>query len=423
MDSRRILITGLSSRWGGRLAQVLEREPSVDAIVGVDSSDPQHELERTEFVRVDMRHALLRRIIKAAEIDTVIDTRLVVDPLAASPKAASEINVSGTHGILEACSAPGSPVRKLVLKSSAHWYGCEPDDPAFFSEGMDRRHRPRTSIERDVVAAEEATASFATRNQATTVTVLRFASAIGADLRTSEQALLGMPAVPAVLGFDPRCQFIHEDDVVGALAHATRQRLAGSYNAAADGVLALSEVVSLLGKPLLPVLPPWGTALAADQLRRLGFRIPVELLRGLRYGRGLDNRRLKASGYAFRYTTREAILKLRAQQRLRPLLRGGPEPFRYEPDLEEFLRWSPSVRAASRGPARGGDELADSGGRVDVVGPPVPSYDDLSAEEVIGIAASLEPSALAELRRYEVAHRSRTAVLAALDRNLAGKRD
>ena len=80
MDSRRILITGLSSRWGGRLAQVLEREPSVDAIVGVDSSDPRHELERTEFVRVDMRHALLRRIIKAAEIDTVIDTRLVVDP-------------------------------------------------------------------------------------------------------------------------------------------------------------------------------------------------------------------------------------------------------------------------------------------------------------------------------------------------------
>jgi UDP-glucose 4-epimerase len=124
----------------------------------------------------------------------------------------------------------------------------------------------------------------------------------------------------------------------------------------------------------------------------------------------------------YRYTTREAILKLRAQQRLRPLLRDGPEPFRYEPDVEEFLRWSPSVRAASNRRARTAEELADSGGRVDVAGPPVASYDDLSADEVIGIAASLEATALAELRRYEVANRSRTAVLAALDRNLASKR-
>src|SRR5205807_7721803 len=201
MDSRRILITGLSSRWGGRLAQALEREPSVEAIVGVDSRDPQHELERTEFVRVDMRHTLLPRIIKAVAIDTVIDTRLVVDPLIAPPRVAREINVSGTRGILEACSAPGSPVRKLVLKSSAHWYGCEPDDPAFFSEGMHRRRQPRTAIERDVVAAEQATASFAARNPDATVTVLRFTSAIGAEVRNSEQALLGMPAVPAVLGF------------------------------------------------------------------------------------------------------------------------------------------------------------------------------------------------------------------------------
>ena len=52
-------------------------------------------------------------------------------------------------------------------------------------------------------------------------------------------------------------------------------------------------------------------------------------------------------------------------------------------------------------------------------GPPMPSYDDLSAEEVIEIAESLEPPALTELRRYEAATRSREQVLAALDRMLA----
>ena len=130
-----------------------------------------------------------------------------------------------------------------------------------------------------------------------TVTILRMADVIGPELRGSQLALLSLPVVPSILGFDPRWQFVHEDDVIGVLEHAARAAsFQGVYNVAGDGVLALSEVASLLGKPLLPVLPPWGTVFAAAQLRRLGLRIPVEMLRQLRFGRGLDNRRLKSSG-------------------------------------------------------------------------------------------------------------------------------
>ena len=39
--SRRILITGLSSYWGGRLAQALERDPDVEVIVGVARRTPR----------------------------------------------------------------------------------------------------------------------------------------------------------------------------------------------------------------------------------------------------------------------------------------------------------------------------------------------------------------------------------------------
>ncbi len=348
-DSRRILITGLSSHWGGRLAQELERDAAVEAIVGVDTSDPQHELQRTEFVRVGTDDAVLRRIVKAAAIDTVLDTRLIPDPLLTGVGHAHQVNVLGTRSVLAACSGTDSPVRKLVFKSSAHYYGAEPNDPAFFSEDMTRGHPPRTAIERDVVDAELAVAAFARDNPDATVTVLRFAAAVGGGLRSAHLGVLGLPVVPAILGFDPRCQFIHEDDVIAILIHAVRHDLPGEFNAAADGVLALSEVVSLLGKPLLPVLPPWGTVFAATQLRRLGLRIPVEMLRDLRFGRGLDNRKLKATGYSYRYTTREAVQKLRAGQRLRPLLRSGSESYRYEREVEEFLRWSPSVRGSEPG--------------------------------------------------------------------------
>ena len=76
---KRVLLTGLSTYWGGRLAQVLERDEDVEAIVGVSPDDPTLELQRTEFVRVGTQHALLRRIVQAAQIDTVVDSRLIVD--------------------------------------------------------------------------------------------------------------------------------------------------------------------------------------------------------------------------------------------------------------------------------------------------------------------------------------------------------
>ena len=48
----RSCVTGLSTYWGGRLAQALERDPAVEAIIGVDRRPPKVELERTEYVRV-----------------------------------------------------------------------------------------------------------------------------------------------------------------------------------------------------------------------------------------------------------------------------------------------------------------------------------------------------------------------------------
>lgn len=340
----RVLVTGLSTYWGGRLAQALERKQEVEAIIGVDSEDPTRELERTEFVRVSNQHALIRRIVKAAEIDTVVDSRLVVDSIATSPRLAHENNVIGTLNILAACSGKDSPVKKLIFKSSAHYYGCAREDPAFFTEEMRRAHPPATSLERDIVEAESAVADFREQNPNLVVTVLRFCNVLGADMRTSHARLLSLPVVPMIFGFDPRYQFIHADDVVGALEHAVEKEVPGVYNAAGDGVLALTEVASLLGKRAAPVLPPYGTGLARASLRRLGIRIPPEMATQLRYGRGLDNRRLKGTGYSYRYSTREAVIKFGEHLRLRSVLRGVQEPYRYEKEVEDFLRFSPSVR-------------------------------------------------------------------------------
>jgi UDP-glucose 4-epimerase len=342
--TRRVLITGLSTYWGGRLAQALEAFEQVEAIIGVDSREPTRELERTEFVKVSNQHSLIQRIVQAAEIDTVIDTRLVVNSIAASAREAHENNVIGTMNILAACAAADSPVRKFVFKSSAHYYGAEQDDPAFFSEEMQRPHPARSLLERDIVDAEAAVDDFAQKNRDVVVTVLRFANVLGPDVDTAFTRMFSLPLVPMVLGFDPRLQFIHEDDVVHALEHAAFRLIPGVYNAAADGVLALSEVISLLDKRPLPVLPPWGASVLAGPLRRLGFRIPDELLNMLRFGRGIDNRLLKATGFAYGFTSRETVLRLGEHLRLAPVMMAPEETYTYEREVEEFLRWSPHVR-------------------------------------------------------------------------------
>jgi UDP-glucose 4-epimerase len=435
--SKRILVTGLSTYWGGRVAQALEANPEVETVIGVDRRPPKVELERTEFVQVADSHSLIRRIVEAAEIDTVVDTRLVVDATVTSSRLAHENNVIGTMNVLAAC--PG--IRKLVFKSSAHYYGVEQDDPAFFTEGMRRPHPPRTRLEKDIYEAESAVADFRQRHPDTIVTVLRFANGLGGGRPSSFARMLDLPVVPAILGFDPRLQFIHDEDVANVLEHAVRYDIDGVYNAAADGVLILSEIAGLLSKPFAPVISPWLTGIPASLLRRAGLTLTSENERLLRFGRALDNRRLKATGFRYRYTTRETVLKLREHQRLASLKRASGEGYRYERELEEFLRYSPSVRAANAAPklptniAAGGTESAAEAARPTPqarpkprarpkpepkpVAPPPPDYADLESEEIIALLGELDTEQLERLRAHEAAGAQRESVIGAIDSLLA----
>ncbi|UJA19929.1 NAD-dependent epimerase/dehydratase family protein [Thermoleophilia bacterium SCSIO 60948] len=341
--ARRVLITGLSTYWGGRLAEALEADDAIEAIVGVDSREPTRELNRTEFVRVSNQHALLERIVRAAAIDTVIDTRMIVNSAVAPAAVRHENNVLGTMNILAACSGADSPVRKFVFKSSSLAYGSFADDPAFFTEDMTRKHPASTSLENDIDEAEAAVEEFASRNPDVTVTCLRCANVLGPDVVTNFTRMFALPVIPTILGFDPRIGFVHEDDIVHALEHAAFYDLPGCFNVVGDGVLVMSEVISLLGKRAAPVLPPFKAGAVLAALRALGLGMPPEMVEMMRFGRGLDNRRLKATGFEYGYTSRETVVEFGEKLRLNAVMRGMESSYIYEREVEDFLRWSPLV--------------------------------------------------------------------------------
>jgi UDP-glucose 4-epimerase len=183
---------------------------------------------------------------------------------------------------------------------------------------------------------------FAEDNPHVNVTLLRFSNVLGPDMVTPLSRALELPLVPSLAGFDPRFQFVHEDDVVRSILFVLGHRLPGIYNVAGDGLLPWSEVAHLCGKRTFPLLP-YGTALAALPLRVLGVELPDEVLPLLRYGRGIDNRRLKRAGFEYLYTSAGAVLAFVEALRLRRTVGSVARQYRYERDVEQFFRHSPAV--------------------------------------------------------------------------------
>lgn len=339
---KRVLITGLATFWGGLVAQALEATHDVDVLIGLDTEEPSVELERTEYVRTDENYSLLARIVQAARIDTIVHTFLVVDSTSMSQRHMHEINVIGTMNLFAAASSPGSTVRDVVVKSSAYVYGATREDPVWFSEEMPRSHPPASAVEQSLESVEGYVRDFAEDNPHVNVTLLRFSNVLGPDMNTPLSRALELPLVPSLFGFDPRFQFVHEEDVVRSLLFVLTRRLPGIYNVAGDGLLPWSEVAHLCGKRTFPLLP-YGTSLAALPLRVVGVELPDEVIPLLRYGRGIDNRRLKRAGFRYRYTSAGAVLAFVEALRLRRTVGSPDRQYRYERDVEQFFRHSPAI--------------------------------------------------------------------------------
>ena len=339
---RRILVTGLGTFWGGRVAQRLEEEDDVDVIIGLDTRSPSVPLDRTEYVRCNEDYSILARIVKAAEIDTIVHTFLVVDSTQMRPRTMHEINVIGTMNLFAAAGAAGSTVRNVFVKSSALVYGADPHDPVWATEDMKRNAPLRTRVERNLVEVEGYVRDFALDNPHVCVSLLRFSNVVGPTIETPLTKALRLPVVPSIFGFDPRFQFTHEDDVIRSIVHVLDNRIAGIFNVAGDGLLPWSEVARICGKHTIP-MPPLATGLATEPLRRLGVDLAPELLDLLRYGRGIDNRRLKKTGFTYDHTSAGAVQAFIESTRLRGTVDDARRAYRYERDVEQFFRHSPAI--------------------------------------------------------------------------------
>ncbi len=308
MHPRRVLVTGVSRYLGGRLAAALAADPEIEGVVGVDTVAPKADLGRTQFVRADIRNPMIAKVINTAGIDTIVHMNLIATPLGAGGRTAmKEINVIGTMQLLAACQKAPS-VRKLVLKSTTAIYGSSARDPALFTEDCEPRDTARGGYAKDAVEVESYVRGFVRRRPDVDLTVLRFTNFIGPRVDSPLTRYLSLPAVPTVLGYDPRIQLCHEEDALEILRLSTLGDHAGTYNVGGDGLMLLSQAIRRTGRPPLPV-PPGAVSLVGNLFRRAGLvDFSPEQMRFLEYGRLVDVRKLHEEfGYTPRYTTTSAF--------------------------------------------------------------------------------------------------------------------
>jgi UDP-glucose 4-epimerase len=318
---RTVLVAGVSRYLGGRFARILTADPAVSRVIGVDVVPPPHDIGDAEFVRADIRNPVIANVIAQAAVDTVVHMNVIATPTGVGGRVSmKEINVIGTMQLLAACQkAPG--VRRLVVKSSAGVYGSSPRDPAMFTEETGAKVLPRTGWGKDSVEVEGYVRGFSRRRPDVEVVQLRLANFIGPGIQTALTDYFSLPAVPTVLGFDPRLQFVHEDDGLEALRLATVGSATGVINIADDGVLLLSQAVHLAGRVSLPVPSPV-SGLVGLFLRRFGLAdFTADQIQFLSYGRVLDTTKMRTVlGFKPRWTTREAFADFVRGRRLNGLL-------------------------------------------------------------------------------------------------------
>lgn len=352
---RRILVTGVARWWGALTVQRLVDDPDVAEVIGIDIREPRYDLGRADYLKLDIRHSLIGKLVRAVGIDTVVHTLTRIDSFDMDPTRAHEMNVIGTLNLLAGCAGEGSPVRRFVLKSSGHVYGSRFDLPMNLREDHRLDSNSRHQFVRDIVEVESYVSDFALRNPGISIVVLRFANSLNPQEPQPLARYLDLEVVPTIAGYDPPIQLVHRDDCIEAIALATRRGPAGAYNIAASDAEPLIKLLDGASKLHAPLLPPFGLELAAFAIRKSGIAfLSPQLLDLLRWGRSISTTKAaRELGFKAARSTRAAFQDFVQDRRV---LRYEPDRHRYqyEKELEDFIH--------SRQPVSENGEGAESNG-------------------------------------------------------------
>jgi UDP-glucose 4-epimerase len=321
----RYLITGGSGYIGSRLVERLAGRSDTERILICDVRPPRVFRPKVEYRELDVRDASgVREVVARERPDALVHLAFILNPMH-DEAAMYEIDVGGTHNVLEAASEAG--VGQVLVTSSSTAYGAFADNPVPLTEDDPVRGVPDFEYARDKAESDRLCQLWALRHPDRVMTIVRPCIVFGPNVDNYIVRLWTKQPFQADFGLpDPGIQFVHEDDVVEAIAVLLEGRFAGAFNVAGDGVMPGVECAEIIGLPRrrLPLAVAWRLASVMWRLRRA--ETPPGNLHFAIHPWLVSNEKLKReTGWQPRYSSRETFeITMRAHGRRDGAAEGAP---------------------------------------------------------------------------------------------------
>lgn len=284
MAGRRVLVSGMGSQLGSLVASLLEQQPWVGALEGIDTDPPRRRLHRATFHRIDPadRHRVVDVVTKFNP--HVLVHLAVWEPDArASEAVAPRLTDQAAVSILGA-AAECKALEHIVVRSGTELYGrsrhslTRPDETSPVSPTSPFGH---------MVARIEDVAADTARRAGVSVTSLRLAPVLGRHVPSPLGRMLRLPVVPFSALADPPFAVVLESDAAQAFVHAAGRRVDGPVNVVGPGAITtLQAVVRGRRIPMPLVGPEWAIARRIAHLA--GAPVPDHVIEVLHRGRLAD---------------------------------------------------------------------------------------------------------------------------------------
>lgn len=304
---KRLLITGVSGFFGRALLPLLQEDPRVGRIIGVDIRPPagSEAIKKLEFHSLDVRQADLAPLMDG--VDAALHMAFV---LMRTPRTV-ELDATNIHGakrVLKAAAQAGVP--KVIFTSSVVGYGLHADNPIPLTESMPLRPNPGLYYSRQKAAVEAYIDGLEKEYPQTHFVRLRPCTVVGGAADRAQMASLLAKTGMAVRGYNPPYQLVHQDDLATALQLAIHEGLQGAYNVVSDDPLTMPELLAARGGRVV-ALPLAVMKILFSILWRTGAIVfAPEWIDLSRFSLVASNSKLKAAGWRPSRTTLQAYLAL-----------------------------------------------------------------------------------------------------------------
>jgi len=297
----------MGSDLGSRVSTLLEAEPWVGRLLGVDVDPPRRRLRRAEFHLVSPTdHDRLVELITAFNPHIVVHIAVWEPFSRATPAVARQLTDEAATSILGA-AAECRALESVIVRSGIEIYGRAHGAPTRPDESAELA--PTCEYGRMQLDIERVAASIGARI-GVTVGAIRSATVLGPHVPSPLGRVLRMPVVPFSVLADPPFAVVEDREAARAFVAAARRRLAEPVNVVANGAITALQAARRGRRVPLPLIgPEWVIA------RRLagvfGAPVPDHILEALHRGRLADNSRMpELLGFRAESTTSEVVDKL-----------------------------------------------------------------------------------------------------------------